>query len=348
MEQIVKLLKSRDKFVIAGHTGPDGDTIGSCLGLAMALAKMGKETIVVLEPTAPKYHIIPGREYLYHGALEALSVDVFIALDCADTERLGAARVLFNRARTTVCIDHHETNEGFAEYNLIDPAASSTAEMVFGVIEALIDVDADIAAAIYSGMVGDTGGFRYASTSRSTMEIAARLMETGIPFTDIYSEMLHRHSFEAAKAFGLALGAACQAMDGRIVYTFMTREMLVSTGADSSDMDSVVEYLMNTRGADVALFLYERHLNVRDGTSSDDNEANHPENGHKDRGVAPVSEQRKIKVSMRSKGVHVGRVAASLGGGGHRMAAGCTMVGTMDGILKQVLEILERELETED
>ena len=348
MEQIVELIKTRDNFVIAGHTGPDGDTIGSCLGLAMALGKLGKKAVVVLEPYAAKYRVIPGRKYLYHGALEALSCDVFIAMDCADAERLGASKAVFDRAQTTVCIDHHETNTGFAQYNFIDPTASSTAEMVFGIIEAITDVDADIATAIYSGIVGDSGGFRYSSTGRSTMEVAAKLMETGIPFTDIYSEMLHRHSFEAAKAFGLALEAARLACDGRIVYTHMTREMLESVGADSSDMDSVVEYLMNTRGAEVALFLYERHQAVKDGgmmtidlPPSDNVDAND--------GALPgaAQHQRKIKVSMRSRGLHVGQVAASLGGGGHRMAAGCTMVGTIDDVLRQVLEIFERELGAE-
>ena len=115
-------------------------------------------------------------------------------------------------------------------------------------------------------------------------------------------------------------------MDGRIVYSHMTREMLAVTGADFSDIDSVVEYLMNTKGADVALFLYEQRQAVNDDDPSHN------------------AGQRKIKVSMRSRGLHVGQVAASLGGGGHKMAAGCTMVGTIDDVLRQVLEILEREL----
>ena len=333
MERIVELIKTRKKFVIAGHIGPDGDAIGSCLGLAMALGKLGKEAVVILESTAAKYSIIPGREYIYHGALEALFVDVFIALDCGGVDRLGAARALFDRAQTTVCIDHHETNDGFAGYNFIDPRASSTAEMVLGVIEAITEVDTKIATAIYSGIVGDTGGFRYSSTSRSTMEAAARLMETGIDFTDIYSEMLHRHSFEAAKAFGLALAAAKQTLGGRIVYTYMTKEMLESVQAESSDMDSVVEYLMNTRGAEVALFLYERHTNAKNNKCSAASDV-----------VAPA-ELGQVKVSMRSRGFHVGEIAVSLGGGGHRMAAGCTMAGAIEDVLRQVLELLERELD---
>ena len=204
----------------------------------------------------------------------------------------------------------------------------------------ITEIDIQIAAAIYAGIIVDTGGFKYASTSRSTMEIAARLMDTGIPFTDIYSEVMHSHSFAAVKAFGLALGASKQAIDGRIIYACMTREMIASVGAESSDMDSVVEYLMNTRGAEVALFLYERHQNNK---AAGECEAD----ANKDAGESPHDDtQRKIKVSMRSRGRHdVGRIAVSLGGGGHRGAAGCTLVGTMDGVLQRVLGVFEGEMQ---
>ena len=372
--QIVKLLQEQDRFVIASHIGPDGDAIGSSFGLAMALGKLGKKATVLLEPYPEKYNIVPGREYLYCNTVP-LEMDVFIALDCADTERLGFARPFFNKARTTICIDHHATNEGFADYNLIDPDASSTAEMVLGVIESLFEkfllpeqpslpaipgltrhplsfgedggipgqarddgepshnfIDAHIATAIYTGIVTDTGGFKYASTNRSTMEAAVRLMETGIPFTDIYTEVMHRHSFEASKALGLALGASKLALGGRIVYTCVPKEMLQAAGADSAEMDNVVEYLMSTKGAEAALFLYERHQHVKNADSGADEEPSERDG------------QKKIKVSMRSRGLHVGNIAASLGGGGHRMAAGCTIVGTMEGVLERVLGILEREL----
>ena len=321
MEQIVKLLKQHNSFIIAGHIGPDGDTIGSCYALARALDKLGKKAGVLLESYAAKYNIIPGREYLVRGK-EPLQADVFIALDCADPERLGTARAFFDAANITICIDHHETNEGFADHNLIIPTASATAEIVFGIVDALVEIDSDIAVAIYSGIVGDTGGFRYSSTSRYTMELAARLMDMGIPFTDIYGELMHGHSFEAAKAFGLALGHSKTAFGGRVIYTHITKEMLKSTGADSSDMDSVAEYLMSTRGAEVAIFMYEKHPCKEDTRG----------------------ELKKIKVSMRSHGIHVGRIAASLGGGGHRMAAGCTIVGTMDGVLNKVLALVEQDI----
>jgi len=335
VEQIVKILREQDKFVIAGHIGPDGDTIGSCFAIARVLAKLGKTVVVMLESYAPKYNILPGREYLYDAAAK-LEMDVFVALDCADIQRLGASRSFFGKAKTTICIDHHATNPGFAEHNYIDGNASSTAEMVFGVIEALDAslLDADVAACLYAGIVGDTGGFRYDSTSRRTMEIATKLMEMRIPFPEIYREMLYMHSFAAAKAFGIALTNCESALDGRIVYTHITREMLASANADSSDMDNVAEYLMNTRDAEVALFFYERHQPLAD-------DAAEPAETDEPSEIKP----RKVKVSMRSKRINVGKIAAELGGGGHVLAAGCTVKGLMPEIVQGVLARVTREFE---
>ena len=318
MEQIVQLIREREHFVISGHSGPDGDAIGSCFGLAWALEKIGKKAQVVLEPFSPKFNIIPGRRFLYAGSLDKLEVDVLIALDCADIDRLGPARHLFNRAKDTVCIDHHETNIGFAKYNFLDVKASSAAEMVFQLIERLTEPDENIASAIYAGLVCDTGGFRYNATAKSTMETAAHLMDMGIPFTELYNELMHMHRFAAGKAMGIALNNCAQAMNGRIVFSYMTRDMLAGVGADPSDLDGVVEYLMGTRGADVACLIYEKH-------------------------TAP-----QVKVSLRSQGPNVGRVAVALGGGGHHLAAGATVGGVIDVVVRQVLDMLEREILTHD
>jgi len=314
MNQIVELIHQRESFVLGGHSGPDGDAIGACFGLALALEKMGKKVHVVLEPFSPKYNVIPGRRFLYPRPLDDFFVDVFIALDSAAPERLGSAEVLFNNAQVTVCIDHHDTNVGFAQFNLIDPKASSTSEMVFRLIECLTEPTAEIASAIYAGMVDDTGGFRYIATRKSTMEIAARLMDMGISFTEIYNELMHKHRFSAGKAMGLALMNSAQSLDGRIVYSHMTRDMLAGLGADPSDLDGVVEFMMDTRGALAAVFVYERH-------------------------AAP-----QVKVSLRSQGPNMARVAAALGGGGHALAAGATFEGSIEDAMERALDLVEQEL----
>jgi len=311
------LIQERNNFVIAGHTSPDEDAIGSCFGLAFALCALDKNVTVVLEPYPQKYDFIPGRQFLYDGNLDNLDVDVLIALDCADESRLGSGQSLFTRAKHTICIDHHKTNTGFAQINHIEPDTASTSEIVFRLIKQLTAPTPEIATAIYAGIVGDTGGFKYNSTNRSTMEIAADLMEMDVPFTQIYGDALHRHSFAASKALGLILHNATSVLDGRIVYSFISSEMRESVGANLADLSGAVEYLVNTTGADIAALIYEK---------------------------APPH----VKISLRSHGADVGSIAAALGGGGHQMAAGATVLGNIETTIEKLLHLLEKELSDYD
>ena len=316
MDEILQIIKEHDNFVLSGHVGPDGDAIGSCFALALALNGMGKQARVVIDTYAQKYNIIPGKELIVTKDFEALQPKVFIALDCADVDRLSeTARDLFERTEITICVDHHETNAGFAMFNYIEPRASSTAEMTFNIIDCLTDITTDIAAAIYAGMVCDTSGFKYNATAKSTMVTAARLMEI-IPFTNIYNELMHFHRFAAGKALGIALENAKRTRSKKVVYTALSREMLKSVRACDGDIDNVVEYLMGTRKALVAIFAYEKK-----------------------------GERGRVKVSLRSHGPDVGRVALALGGGGHVLAAGALVEGTLEKVLKRTLLLVKKEVE---
>ena len=313
MKKIVDILKEKDEIIIAGHANPDGDSIGSCYSLALALEKLGKRVSVLLDPYPSKFNIIPGR-WLWVPSVAAPS-EVFVAMDCASPDRLGSVLSVFEAAGTTICIDHHETNEGFADVNYVEPDASSTSEMIYSIVNGMVEIDVNIASAIYAGMVSDTGGFRYNATGKSTMEIAAALMEIGIPFTDIYNELMHMHRYAAGKALGIALCNCKQALSGDVIYTHVTLDMLAEVGADPSDLDGVVEYLMSTRGADVAVLAYEK-------------------TAHK-----------KVKISMRSNGVNIAKVATALGGGGHRMAAGADFNGTIEEAEAKTLKLIAKEYE---
>jgi len=315
MDQIIKLINERTNFVLVGHTSPDGDTIGSCFAIAFALELLGKNVSVVLESYPKKYNIIPGCKFLHTGDLTA--VDVLIALDCADIERLGSSQALFKRANVTVCIDHHKTNLGFAQLNYIEPDAASTCEMVFKLIEKLTPISLEIAIALYTGMICDTGGFKYNATNSSTMGIAAKLMATGIPFTEIYNEIMHKHTFAAAKAKGIVLQNCKNICKGRIVYSYITYEMLTSVSAKLADLDGIVEYLINTDNALMAVLVYEK--------STTD-----------------------VKVSFRSNGPDVSAVAIKCGGGGHTLAAGATTEWDIKTTLEKTLHFMEEELANYD
>ena len=312
MNKIIDILTNCNEVTISGHINPDGDSIGSCFALALSLKKMGKKVNVLLDPYPSKYNIIPGRKLWVPSLSEP--TEVFVAVDCASLDRLGSTKAVFDSAKLTVCIDHHLTNEGFADVNFIEPEASSTSEMIYTIVHKMVELDREIASAIYAGMVSDTGGFRYNATGRATMEIAAALMELGIPFTDIYNELMHMQRFAAKKTLGLALSNCEQYMDGRVVCTYITLEMLAEIGANPSDLDGVVEHLMSTRGAVIAVLIYEK------------------------------TAYKKVKISLRSNGPNMGKIATDLGGGGHKMAAGADFIGTVEEAWASVKELIEEEL----
>jgi phosphoesterase RecJ-like protein len=317
--EILEAIRQNNTFVVAGHSGPDGDAIGSCYALAFALHKAGKKVKVLLEPYPGKYKIIPGKRFHYRGGkLEELTADVFIALDCADADRLGSYKQVFSRIPLTICIDHHDTNDGFADFNFIRADASSTSEMVLEVIESFTRLDYKIASAVYAGMVSDTGGFRFSTTAAATMETAARLMSTGIDFGAIYSELLFSHRFQSMKAMGVVLANAQQSDCGRVVFSYVGRAALAEVGAGPGGRDGVVEYLMGTRGALAACLVYERHS-------------------------APD-----VKVSLRSNGPNMGAVAKQFGGGGHVKAAGASTRGEIADVLAQAVGLVLHEVEKYD
>jgi phosphoesterase RecJ-like protein len=314
--EIADILRNNRRFIIAGHVNPDGDSIGACMGLALALAKMGKDPVVVLEEFPEKYNIIPGRQFLWKKGTQPLDDgDVFVAIDCASPDRIGLVKDLLDTIPVTICIDHHETNEGFALYNWIDGYASSSCEMVFDLISPLVELDSDIASAIYAGVVFDTGGFRFSLTDSATLIKIAQMMETGIPFTKIYSEILSNHSFAAAKALGIVIQNIKQSLDGLIIYSHITLAEMAKIDATPDDLDGVVEYLIRTNGAEVAVFLYEK------------------------------SKTPEVKISLRSHGFHVGRFAVKWGGGGHHMAAGISVNTPISETLPLVLADLEKDLQ---
>ena len=294
LEVIRALMRLRDDFVITGHVNPDADAVGSCYGLALALMKMGKRCRVVLDAYSSKMDIIPGQYLRYTGPLDTLNPQVFFCLDCGDVNRLGAARLLLDKAGETVCVDHHATNTGFARHNYLDGDASSASELVYRLIHTEVDLDREIASALYAGMIMDTGGFRYSATTRETLHVAGELVALGIPFTDIYTELYHQHTYTELKLRGRVLMDCVRCCGDRVIYACVTQAMMREINASWHDLEGVVEYLLNTKGAAVSILFSER-----EGTE--------------------------VKASFRSTRIDVGKIAYKLGGGGHMMAAGCNL-----------------------
>ena len=180
------ILKGKHSVALGGHIRPDGDCVGSCLGLYMYLKEQYPqlETDVYLEEVPEAYRIISCTDEVKNRIPEKKEYDLFICLDCGDLGRLGFSSPLFERAGETLCIDHHVSNSAFADLNYIVPDASSTSELVFTLLDSS-RISKRVAEALYMGIAHDTGVFQYSCTSPETMEIAAELMRKGINGNEI-------------------------------------------------------------------------------------------------------------------------------------------------------------------
>ncbi|WP_317854195.1 bifunctional oligoribonuclease/PAP phosphatase NrnA [Chakrabartyella piscis] len=306
-EELRTIMEQASSIVLTGHINPDGDAIGAVLALASSLEQLGKQVFVVLEPFGTKYEGIPNQHLIVEKEAVPSQVDLFIALDCGDFGRLDWLSDLFQNVKTTINIDHHSSNTYFAEYNHVEGESSSTCEVVYKLIKDFFPLDANIATALYAGLIYDTAGFRHSSTSPFTMEMAADLMGYGIPFVQIYADFFDRRSFTEMKAMGLALAKAEVLFDGKLSYTSMTEAEVQSVGSNGKELDGIINYIRGVEGTKVACFLYEKGAND-------------------------------IKISLRgTDGYDVAALAKKFGGGGHIKAAGGSFAGKIEEAREAVL-----------
>lgn len=306
---VMKEIKECECIAIGGHINPDGDAIASSLSLAMAISKMGKKPYVYLESIPKKYDFIKGSEFL-HNDLE-LKPDLFIAVDCGDEKRLGESIKVFNNADKTIVIDHHEGNPEFGDINIIEDWASSTAEMIFKLLDMENLVDRDIGSAIYAGIIFDTGGLRFSSTSERTLKTINSLMDLSIPFTNIYNRVLHSHNYKEVIAFGA--GIKKMIYTPPIAYSYLDINEMENLGIKKEDIGGIAEYLLNTDDIKVAVFGYEESKGI-------------------------------IKLSFRSEEFNVGEFARNYNGGGHALASGATVEGKLPEKMEEIINKLDSEL----
>lgn len=301
------ILKGKRNVALGGHVRPDGDCVGSCMGLYLYLKEQYPEisTDVYLEDIPEAFSSISGTEEVKTRIVPGIPYDLFICLDCGDEERLGFSRELFANAKETLCIDHHVSNEAFADSNVIEPGASSTSELVYKLIDA-DKISRECAEALYMGIAHDTGVFRYSCTSPETMEIAAALMRKGIDHAGLIEKTYDEKTYVQNQILGRALLESMLIMDKRCIVSVIRRRSMEFFHAVPADLEGIVSQLRQTKGVEVAIFLHE---------------------------LAP----QKFKVSLRSKGaVDVSAIAKYFGGGGHVCAAGVTMEGSSHDVINNI------------
>lgn len=318
MLKLDEILKGVKRAGIAGHVRPDGDCTGSCLALYQYLRMYYPKvsTDVYLEEIPNSFHMLTGADEIRHELPEDTGYDVFFALDCGDTKRLGFAGTLFEQAKKTVCIDHHVSNLAFADVNQIVPDASSTSELIYDLLEKE-RITKEIAEALYLGIVHDTGVFQYSCTKPSTMEAAAELLRKGIDGPKIIEKTFYEKTYAQNQVLGKALLESIRLMDGKVIFSYITKKSMNFFGVKAKDLEGIVSQLRVTTGVEAAIFLYEL-------------------------------ESGEFKVSLRSKEkVDVSKVAQYFGGGGHVRAAGLTFRGTVHDAVNNIVGQVALQLEEE-
>lgn len=308
--------------LLLGHVRPDGDCVGSCLGLWNYLNEVYPqlEVTLCLEEPSGKFGYLKGFDAVQTVFVQEGDFDLCICLDCSSTDRLGEGLASFALAKDSLCIDHHVTNTSYAKTNIVEPKASSTSEVLYGLLDER-RISKEIAECLYTGIIHDTGVFKYSCTSAKTMQIAGKLMETGIDFTNIIDGSFYRKTYIQNQILGRALLESITFLHGACIFSVVRLKDMKFYGVTSKDLDGIIDQLRVTEGVQCAIFVYE-------------------------------TEAQRYKVSLRSNTeLDVAKIAEYFGGGGHVRAAGCTMSGSIYDVInnlsghieKQILELESRK-----
>lgn len=313
LEDIMHEIKSANDIVILTHKDPDGDAIGSSLAMYLALKGINKKVDLII-PTYPKtFNFLPGIDEIKKES-NVKNYDLAIALDCGDRERLNGFVDYFDNANKKISIDHHGTNTMFGDYNYVNPDAAATTQVLYLILSFLeIDITKDIAKCLYTGLLTDTGGFKYSSVTLETFEIAQNLLAKGINIAEISRKVLDVMTKKELELLKSALNRIELFEDEKIAITYITKEDMESIGSENGDHDGIVNYGRNIEGVEVSVLLREADTG--------------------------------FKASLRSNDyVNVSDVALIFGGGGHKKAAGCVIHMGLEEAKKAIVQEVKRYL----
>jgi len=314
-QDAVEAIHSAQTVLVVAHVSPDGDAIGSLLGLTESLKLMGKTVTGALDDGVPDYlSFIPKTETIVTEIIEG-EFDLMISTDSSDMERSGKVGAYgFAHSQTIINIDHHATNTGFGDIHLVVPSAVSATEIVFDLLSYMKhDISEDAAYALLAGLVTDTLGFRINSVTSRTLEIAQSLMQKNASLSTIMQRTLNSRAYQEIELWKSALSSV--ELQAGVISANITLADIENAGLDKPTDGGLVSYLVNVNEAKVSVVFKEQ-----------------PEN--------------KVEVSFRSKyGYDVATVALELGGGGHKQASGCTVDGSMEEVRERVLPMAQNAVE---
>lgn len=314
LDNIVEEIKKAESIVVLTHETPDGDAIGSSLAMYNALKQIGKKVDIIIPECPRNFEFLAGAtEIKKEGKTD--NYDLAIALDCATIDRLNGWKNYLDEANVTINIDHHTKNGMFADYNYVNPASPACAQILIIVLEALnIKITKEIGECLLTGIITDTGGFKYAGVTAETFEFVAFLLNRGINVSKIYRRVLQMKTKPNFELHRIANNRLEFLEDGKIAYTYITMEDEQSVGAETGDHEGIVENGRDVEGVEVSIFVRET-----------------------DEG---------LKVSLRSNEyVNVADVALMFGGGGHQRAAGILMQGTREQVKEKLVYQIKAQIQ---
>jgi phosphoesterase RecJ-like protein len=314
--KIADFLRDGERFIILSHVDPDGDALGSALGLAWIVQSMGKDAQVLVPGRVPRiYEFLAGASGVKGSLSSNGCPDGVLVVDATSPRRLGALSEALELGVPVVNIDHHSDNTRFGEFYWVDPSAAATALLIFEMAQTEgLEISPEAAECLYVGILTDTGRFTFANTDTRSLAAAADLARLGAVPSKIAAKVYATVSVASMRLLGAALSTLDIREEGAVACLHVTRAMLMETGALPEDADGFSTYARSLEGVKVGIFLKETH----EGT---------------------------IKVSFRSnEGVEIDGVAGQFGGGGHPRASGARVPGPIEEAKETVLRAVAEHL----
>lgn len=315
LDNILEKIKEAKNIVILTHETPDGDAVGSSLALKIALKQLEKNADVIIPEYSRCFRFLPEADTIKTES-QNKSYDLAISVDCADLKRLAGGEEYFESAKSTINIDHHSSNSMYADLNFVNPVSPANCEVLAGMILYFgLEISQELGTCLATGIITDTGGFRYSGVTAETFEFTADLLRNGVNISDIYKRVLDtktKANFELTKIIGNRMEFL---ENGKVTFTYIDVQDEKSVNAETGDHEGLVDIGRSIEGVEVSIFIREKE------------------------------NQGGYKVSLRSNEyVNVSDVAMRFGGGGHPKAAGCFVSGSVEEVKEKILAEVRKVL----
>ena len=317
MKKVMEVIRRHRRFSVTSHINPEGDALGSAIGLGLLLKRLGKQVVLAQDGgIPPSLKFLPGSLPGIGGPGRKISAEVSFICDVPVLSRIGSIQKVIQQVPLVVCIDHHVSNQRFADINWVDPHAAAVGEMIYRLYKVFrLKPRKEEALCLYTSLVSDTGSFRYMNTTPAVHEIAAELIKAGVSPLKVSQNLYETHSVTDLKFLGTVLRSMRHSPDGRVAWLEIPWVLFRASKAKPEVIDEIVNYPRSVRSAEVAFVMRE------------------------------TPDRKKVRVSLRSKGrIDVNQIARHFNGGGHMAASGCVIEGSLSQARNRLLKVTQQAI----